>query len=128
MSDICCVCQTNTADTLFKVGVQKVTQSGVSKYYQTATVPVPVCSACKASELSAMKGNAGAALAAMGVCVVLGLVLGAAGGSALAGAFAGLCFGFIPFGIIQAMKKTSKLGEHPSVQEYIKDGYRVTYP
>ena len=122
MAEQCQVCG-SSADTTFSVGVQKVTQSGVMKYYQNASVPVPCCTACKQSELSKIRGNAGLALGVVAVLTIVGAIAGR-----FAGAFAGFAIGFFVFLIVGASKKPSLLGNHPNVQEYIRQGYRVNYP
>ena len=119
----CQVCEIALADTTFSVGVQKVTQGPGVKYYQNKNVLVPVCSACKATELSNVRSGAKMSLIVWGILIAIGGVVGGWGG-------AGLGFGlgfFITLGM-SAFKKQSKLTQHPDVKAYTNDGWSVTYP
>lgn len=121
--DNCFLCETKQADTTFKVSLQKVTQSGATKYFQYRSVEVPVCAACKALELKAIQSNAGLALGMLVVLAVIGAIAGGWGGFA-----GGAMLGFVVFLIVGATKKTSKLTQHPDVKAQEPDGFRVNYP
>ncbi len=120
----CIVCEERTADTQLKVSVSRVLADGdTGKVREYRTVPVPVCSECKAQELSRGRSSAVVALIIWGVLVALGAL--AAGWQ---GAGAGFAFGFLISIVVNAVKKPSKALQYDGIKVLEQDGYRASGP